>query len=115
MKFPAVLIVLALSGAAGAAEPVLTPSQVAYLRAETQKAQEKFVGKLVRITGLPQAKVREAIPAEGRITDPVARIVAAVEQKSGKPLSDEQKQAIAAAEHERQAAIQAAQRDAHKQ
>ncbi|MBL8482981.1 MAG: hypothetical protein JNJ60_12355 [Rhodocyclaceae bacterium] len=114
MKFAAVLLSLALCGQAYGAEPVLTPSQVAYLRAETQKAQDRLVDRLVQITGLPRARVREAIPAEGRITDPVARIVAAVEQKSGQPLSDEQKQAIAQAEQERRAAIEGAQREARK-
>ncbi|MBL8476618.1 hypothetical protein [Methyloversatilis sp.] len=85
-----------------------TPAQTAFLKAETRRIEDQFVRRIVDITRLPDAQVRSAMPAEGRITDPAARVVAAIEQQRGQPLSDAQKQAIAQADEERRSALVAA-------
>ena len=54
------------------------------------------------------SEVRAAMPAEGRITEPSARVAAGIEKQLGEPLSDEQKQAIAHADEERRSALAAA-------
>ena len=86
----------------------LTPAQSAWLRAEIRRADDLFVKRVVAITRMPPDTVREAIPAEGRITDPAARTVSAIEKTSGKPLDDDQKTAIRAAEEDRRQMISAA-------
>lgn len=86
----------------------LTPAQSAWLRAEIRRADDLFVKRVVAITRMSPDIVRQAIPAEGRITDPAARTVAAIEKFSGKPLDDEQKTAVRAAEEDRRQMIAAA-------
>lgn len=83
----------------------LTPAQSAWLRAEIRRADDLFVKRVVAITRMPPDTVRQAIPAEGRITDPAARTVSAIEKFSGKPLEDEQKTAVRAAEEDRRQMI----------
>lgn len=85
-----------------------TPAQTAFLKAETRRIDEQFVRRVVDITQLPAAQVRAAMPAEGRITEPSARVAAGIEKQLGEPLSDEQKQAIAQADEERRSALAAA-------
>ena len=85
-----------------------TPAQAAFLKAETRRIEDQFVRRVMDITRLPDAQVRAAMPAEGRITDPAARVVAVIEQQRGQPLSDEQKQAIAQADEARRNALVAA-------
>lgn len=87
---------------------VLTPAQSAWLRAEIRRSDDLFVKRVVAITSMPPDTVRQAIPAEGRITDPAARTVSAIEKFSGSPLNDEQKSAIRAAEEDRRQMIAAA-------
>lgn len=86
----------------------LTPAQSAWLRAENRRADDLFVKRVVAITDMPADTVRRAIPAEGRITDPAARTVSAIEKFGGKPLNDDQKTAIRAAEEDRRQMISAA-------
>lgn len=93
---------------------VLTPAQSAWLDAEVRRSNELFVRRVVAITGMPPDTVRRAIPAAGRITDPAARTVAAIEQFGGKPLGDEQKTAIRAAEEDRRQMIATAREQAPK-
>lgn len=95
------------------AGPSLTPVQSAWLRAEIKRADTLFVKRVVAITDLPQDTVRQSIPAEGRITDPVARTVSALEKFSGKTLNDEQKTAIRAAEEDRRQMIAGARARVH--
>lgn len=83
----------------------LTPAQSAWLRAEIRRADDLFVKRVVAITRMPSETVRQAIPAEGRITDPAARTVSAIEKFSGKPLDDDQKIAVRAAEEDRRQMI----------
>ncbi|HEY9192462.1 MAG TPA: hypothetical protein VIO81_06275 [Methyloversatilis sp.] len=82
-----------------------TPAQAAFLKAETRRVEDLFVRRVMDITRLPERQVRAAMPAQGRITDPAARVVAAIEQQRGQPLTDEQKLAIAQADEERRSAL----------
>lgn len=114
--FAAFATVASYLGSAVAAPPVapplsganLTPAQSAWLRAEIRRADDLFVTRVVAITRRPPDIVRRAIPAEGRITDPAARTVSAIEKFSGEPLDDEQKTAVRAAEEDRRQMISAA-------
>ncbi|WP_374340503.1 hypothetical protein [Methyloversatilis sp.] len=85
-----------------------TPAQTGFLKAETRRIDEQFVLRVVGITKLPADQVRAAMPAEGRITEPSARVVAGIEKQMGEPLTDAQKQAIAQADEERRSALAAA-------
>lgn len=85
-----------------------TPAQAAFLKAETRRIEDQFVRRVIDITRLPESQVRAAMPAEGRITDPAARVVGAIEKQLGETLSDEQKQAVARADEERRSALAAA-------
>lgn len=90
------------TGVAGpASSRVMTPVQTTWLRAEINRANDLFVRRVVAITNMPHDSVRRAIPAEGRITEPSARIVAALEKDSGKSLNEDQRTAIRAAEEDR--------------
>lgn len=106
---PALLLAsLALLIAAPLAAQQLTPAQAAYVKAETRKADDIYVTEVAKIVGIKRADVVRALPAKGRITDPVARLFAALEHQLGKPLDDAQKEAITAAEtkrHERIAQV----------
>ena len=115
--FAAFITVASYLGNAVAAPPIspptmsganLTPAQSAWLRAEIRHADDLFVTRVVAITRRPPDIVRRAIPAEGRITDPAARTVSAIEKFSGAPLDDEQKTAVRAAEEDRRQMISAA-------
>lgn len=77
----------------------LTPAQAAYLRAESQRAQDRFVNRVAEISGAKRSTVRRALPAPGRITDPVSRLVSALELSLEHPLSEDQKLQIAEAEN----------------
>jgi hypothetical protein len=85
-----------------------TPAQATFLKAETRRIEDQFVRRVTDITQLSDAQIRAAMPAEGRITDPAARVVAVIEQQRGQPLSDAQKQAIAQADEERRQGLAAA-------
>lgn len=78
----------------------LTPVQAAYLMAETRRAEDLFVQRVMRITGMPEAQVRRAVPGE-RITDTGTRVIAALEQARGQPLPEDQAAAIRAADEDR--------------
>ena len=90
----------------------LTPAQSAWVGAEVRRANDLFVKRVVAITSMPSDTVRQAIPPEGRITDPAARTVSAIEKFGGKPLSDEQKVAIRSAEEDRRQMIASAREQA---
>jgi len=96
------------------ADVKLTPAQSAWVGAEIRRANDLFVKRVVAITSMPPDTVRQAIPPEGRITDPAARTVSAIEKFGGKPLGDEQKVAIRAAEEDRRQMIAAARQQAPK-
>lgn len=86
----------------------LTPAQSAYLKFESRKAEDAFVRKVARITNGSEALVRKALPAQGRITDPIPRLIESLERDLKRVLSDEQREAIRSADAEyRQALTQA--------
>lgn len=107
----AIVLVGLAAGAAlaqtSAAPPpaVLTPAQLAFVKAETKKANDLFVQRVVRITGATEAQVRRALPDEKRITDRTARLISALEHDLKRTLSEEQKAAILAAEDDRRQAL----------
>lgn len=85
-----------------------TPAQTAFLKAESRRIDDRFVHRVVEITKLPAEQVRAAMPAEGRIVEPSARVAAGIEKQLGEALTEEQKQAIAQADEERRSALAAA-------
>jgi len=99
------LTFLWLSPALHAAEEAFSPVQAAYLQAETRKADERFVSEVARITASPLPVVRRAMPPEGRITDPAARVIAAIEAQRKITVSEAQRGLIANAEQQRRSAI----------
>ncbi|MDB5799271.1 MAG: hypothetical protein JWL63_210 [Rhodocyclales bacterium] len=101
-----------LLGSAAIQAQQLTPAQMAYLKAETRKADEAFVKDVAGIVGVRSAVIAKEMPEHGRIADPVARLVAGLERSLGKPLSDDQKTAIRAADTERLKAIERANKSA---
>ena len=92
----------------------LTPAQVAFLKTETRKADEAYVKSVAQIVGARTSTVAKVMPENSRITDPVARLIAALEQALGKPLTDDQKAAIQAADMQRQKHVEWADLNAHK-
>jgi hypothetical protein len=90
------------------AQSVSTPVQAAFLKAETRKIDDHYLQRLADISSVPIADVKAAIPLEGRLTDEVARSVAALEKLRGEPMSAAQKQSVASAEKERRNALAAA-------
>lgn len=85
--------------------PGLSPSQAAFLKAESRRIDDQFVARVARIVGIHPDRVRAAMPDERRITAAVSRLVAALERDLGQPLSAEQTAAIDAADAERRAAL----------
>lgn len=90
------------------AQSVSTPAQAAFLKAETRKIDDRYLQRLADISSVPLAEVKTAIPLEGRLTDEVARSIAALEKLRGEPMSAAQKQSVASAEQERRNALAAA-------
>lgn len=106
------LLAVALAFPAAAAERIYTPTQAAYLKAEIRKAQERFVEKAASISGVPQARIRDWMPTDGRDVPPKVSILPALARERGKPLSDEERSAILAADQERYQAIEQAKQTA---
>lgn len=93
----------------------LTPAQIAYVKAETRKADEAYAKDVAEAVGTRLSVVTKIMPEHGRIiTDPVARMIAGLEQSLGKPLNDDQKAAIQAADLQRQKHIEWAGQNARK-
>lgn len=97
---------LAVAGVPALAQvsPPPTPAQAAFLRAESKKAVDRFVREVSAITGMSEDQIRKALPAEGRITDSGARVIAALEKQRGEPLSEEQRAGIVQADAEKKSA-----------
>ena len=117
MRIPSILL---LSGMLAIFSPVpgyaqqLTPAQMAYVKAETRKADHTFAVDVAKIVGVKPSDVTRAMPAKGRITDPAARVIAALEHQLGKPLDEAQKAAIIAADKQRRDHIMKVNADAAK-
>ena len=104
------ILLAAVSAAPALAQPpsaqqALTPVQLAYLKAETKKANDSFVKQVAKTTGTTEAQVRRALPDEKRITDRLLRLISALEKDLKRPLTDEEKAAITIAEDERKKAL----------
>jgi hypothetical protein len=97
----ATTVCLALAGPSAQAQQ-LTPAQMAYYRTETRKADDAFAKDVAKIVDVRTSVVTKLMPERGRIADPVARLISALERNLGKPLSDEQKAAIQTADVDRQ-------------
>lgn len=102
------------SAPANAATPALSPVQLAFLKAETKKANDLFVQRVAKIARASEAQVARALPDEKRITDRIARLISALEKDLKRTLSDDDKAAIAAAEEERKESLIAAREAAKK-
>jgi hypothetical protein len=102
------LLALAAALPAAAQERIYTPPQAAYLKGEIRKAQERFVDRAAGISGVPQARIRDWMPTDGRDVPPKVSILPALARERGKPLSDEERAAILAADQERFQAIEQA-------
>lgn len=110
----AVMLAVSFVGAY-AEERISRPAQAAYLQGEIRKAQLAFVGKLAALSGVPAARIREWVPTDGRDLPPKVSILPALQRERGRAFSDEERQAIHAAEQERIDAIGRARREALKQ
>jgi len=94
------------------AKDAYTPAQAAYLKGEIRKAQQRFVATASAISGVPQSKIKEWMATDGRDVPPKVNIIPALQRERGKPLSEEERAAILAADQERYETIEAAKRDA---
>lgn len=86
--------------------PVLSPSQAAFVQAESRRIEDYFVRQVAHIVDIEPARVRRAMPDERRITVAVSRLIAALELDLGQPLGEAQIDAIVAADRARLAALQ---------
>lgn len=96
------------------AQTALSPAQIAVLKRDLQKVEGQYVRQIARIAGVRETTARQALPDRARITDPVSRVISALEHELGKPLSDEQKAALRSAEAEYSAARKSAEANALK-
>lgn len=107
-------LLLAALPATSLAQMQLTPAQAAILKRDVQKAQDHYVRQVAKVAGVREVQVRQALPDRARITDPASRVIAALEHQQGRALSEEQKVSIRAAETEFSAAVQDAEKNAHR-
>lgn len=110
----ALLAFCAAAGPALAQDPALSPTQVAYLRGEVKKAQERYVERAAALSGVAAAKIRTWVPTDGRDVPPKVNVLQALAQERGKPFSEDERQNLIAAEKERFEAIEKAKKDALK-
>jgi flagellar motility protein MotE (MotC chaperone) len=98
---------LALAYGLAPAQPTapLSPAELAFVKAETQKANQAFIKKVADALKVPQAQVGRALPDEKRITDRIARLIEALEKDMKRALTEEEKAAIQAADEERKKSI----------
>jgi len=102
------LLALAAALPAAAQDRIYTPTQAAYLKAEIRKAQERFVEQASALSGVPQARIRDWMATDGRDVPPKVSILPALARERGKPLSEEERAAVLAADQERFQAIERA-------
>ena len=93
-------------------EQAYTPAQAAYLKGEIRRAQERFVETASAVSGVPQSKIKEWMATDGRDVPPKVNIVPALQRERGKPLSEEERARILAADQERYQAIEQAKKTA---
>ena len=99
------LAALALAPLAGHAATPLSPAQVAGQQAQIRQIDERFVRAAAAATGVPVARVRAAMPAEGRLVAPLPVLVPALESALGRALTPAEQAALQAADAERRTAL----------
>ena len=108
----ALALLMAFAMGAQAAEPMPSPAGAAHLKAERVRIERSFVDEVVGIAGASAAQVRRGIPDGPRITDTGRRVIESLEHQIGRPLSDDQRAAIQAADARREAALARARAEA---
>ncbi len=103
---------IALTAAAPVGAQSQNPRQAAWLKNEIKNAQQHFVDQVAAISGVPAAKIRRWVPADGRDVAPKLAVLPALERARGAPLTEEQREKILAADRERYQAIERAKRSA---
>lgn len=91
--------------AQGAGQTSLSPSQAAFLKAESRRIEDTFVARVAAIVRTQPERVRQAMPDERRITVAVSRLITALERDLGVSLTDEQKAAILEADDYRKQSL----------
>jgi hypothetical protein len=109
----AILAAACVTGAL-AEERISRPAQAAYLQGEIRKAQQAFVARIATVSGVPESRIREWVPTDGRDVPPKLNILPALQRERSKPFTDEERQAINAAEQDRFDAIARARQEALK-
>ncbi|MGB0126267.1 MAG: hypothetical protein WBP72_01425 [Rhodocyclaceae bacterium] len=110
----AAVIAVAFVATAQAEERISRPAQAAYLQGEIRKAQQAFVARVAALSGVPEARIREWVPTDGRDVPPKVSILPALQRERAAPFTEEERQAINAAEQERFDAIARARHEALK-
>ncbi|PIV75537.1 MAG: hypothetical protein COW56_03075 [Rhodocyclales bacterium CG17_big_fil_post_rev_8_21_14_2_50_68_7] len=107
-----ILAACAAAFALAAAAPVraqnYNPRQAAWLKNEIRQAQTRYVEQAAAISGVPAARIRRWVPTDGRDVAPKLAVLPALERERGKPLSEEERRKLVAAEQERFDAIERA-------
>lgn len=97
-----------------AQDAVYTPAQVAYLNAETKKAQGRFAQQVSAISGVSSDKILKMMPTDWRAGDPRFAVIPALEKERNARLSDEQRQQITVFDREMKNAIEKARLEARR-
>lgn len=91
---------------------VYTPAQVAFLNAETKKAQSRFAQQVSALSGVSPDKILRMMPTDWRAGDPRFGVIPALETERRSRLTDEQRQQITAFDREMKSAIENARSEA---
>jgi hypothetical protein len=102
------LLAVACTAAVQAPGQTYTPTQSAYLKGELKRIQERFVAQVSGISGVPKDTIRQWVPTDGQDVPPKVNVVQALQRSRGKPLTEEEKAKVAAAEEERFQAVEQA-------
>ena len=103
--FAILVFSLACAAAVQAQGQVYTPTQSAYLKGELKRIQERFVDQVSAASGVPKDTIRQWVPTDGQDVPPKVNVVQALQRSRGKPLSDEERAKVTAAEQERFQAV----------
>ena len=106
--FAILVLSLACAAAVQAQGQVYTPTQSAYLKGELKRIQERFVDQVSAASGVPKDTIRQWVPTDGQDVPPKVNVVQALQRSRGKPLSDEERAKVNAAEQERFQAVEQA-------
>ena len=107
-------LALCLSVFSVVAAPLLSPAGIAYMKAEQNRIDRQFATRAAQVAGVPESVVHKGMPQGPRITDTGRRVIQAIEQHTGKALSDAQREQIQVADDERKSAISRAREEAER-